>query len=374
MTSLITGKTITRSFTPSLDAGTVLITSCVLDHADLVIPHFHGELVISRTVFRASRIVIEDVVAASPARIVIESCTFADADAALSVKGTVEPSLFVLTVVANVFTRVSLPVSVHLPSLDLTNASLRLQGNVSEGATCLIETNAPAQILTLEDDGDVVMPLHHEGSGYRGRITPVTYHLPLLPLEDVSLPVVPILQDPELPTGCEITSLAIVMKALGLPLDKVTLADQWLPKKAIGEADPWREFVGNPHDDSSYGCYAPVIARVANDVFAALGAPFLARAQVGACQEDLQAHLSSGIPVIVWATMGMRAPHESTEWRFPAGPVRWRGNQHCLVLTGMNDREERLADPQAGLITVPKSLFALRNEQYYAQSVVFMKK
>ena len=47
--------------------------------------------------------------------------------------------------------------------------------------------------------------------------------------DTVQLNVENILQNPELPNGCEITSAAIVLNYLGFDIDKVTLAENCLP-------------------------------------------------------------------------------------------------------------------------------------------------
>ena len=69
-------------------------------------------------------------------------------------------------------------------------------------------------------------------------------------------------QNPELPTGCEVTSLAMVLNHLGYKIDKCILADDFLNKGEIGSTDFSEAFVGNPRDDEGYGCYANVIQNV----------------------------------------------------------------------------------------------------------------
>lgn len=44
-------------------------------------------------------------------------------------------------------------------------------------------------------------------------------------------------QDPELPTGCEVTALAMVLQYYGFDADKCELSDVYLPKGAVGETD-----------------------------------------------------------------------------------------------------------------------------------------
>lgn len=64
-------------------------------------------------------------------------------------------------------------------------------------------------------------------------------------------------QNPELPTGCEVTSLTMVLNHLGLDISKTDMCD-YLDKGAVGHTDPKEKFVGDPTNSSSYGCYSPV--------------------------------------------------------------------------------------------------------------------
>ena len=74
-----------------------------------------------------------------------------------------------------------------------------------------------------------------------------------------------ILQNPELPTGCEVTSAAILLNYYGYNTDKVWLCDNFLPKSTDFHGsygpDPNKVFVGNPKSSSGRGlyCHAPVI-------------------------------------------------------------------------------------------------------------------
>lgn len=77
------------------------------------------------------------------------------------------------------------------------------------------------------------------------------------------------LQNPELPTGCEITALTTVLNYLGYDVDKLTLADNFLDKGRVGETSPYKAFVGNPRDEDACGAFAPVIVNSAKDIYTA---------------------------------------------------------------------------------------------------------
>ena len=92
-----------------------------------------------------------------------------------------------------------------------------------------------------------------------------------LPADQVQLDAQPVLQNPELPTGCEVTTLTAALNYAGYPVDKVTMADKYLIQSdpyltTFGEA-----FVGSPHNSNAWGCYAPVIVETAQNYIAAQG-------------------------------------------------------------------------------------------------------
>ena len=52
-----------------------------------------------------------------------------------------------------------------------------------------------------------------------------------------SLEIQPILQEPELPTGCESVALTMALEYLGFELEKTTIADQYLIRSATNFAE-----------------------------------------------------------------------------------------------------------------------------------------
>lgn len=82
----------------------------------------------------------------------------------------------------------------------------------------------------------------------------------------------PICQYPELPTGCEVTSLAMVLNYYNVNCDKCEISDNYLTKGDVGTVDFHQAFEGDPRDEYSYGCYANVIVETANKIIADNGA------------------------------------------------------------------------------------------------------
>ena len=83
-----------------------------------------------------------------------------------------------------------------------------------------------------------------------------------------------LLQTPELPTGCEITALTMLLRYYGLPAGKTTMAEAYLPKTSFRlkededgnfyGPDINRYFVGDPFTETGIVCGPGAIARAQN--------------------------------------------------------------------------------------------------------------
>ncbi len=193
------------------------------------------------------------------------------------------------------------------------------------------------------------------------------------PEERVTLDVKNILQNPTLPTGCEITSLAIVLNYMGYNVSKETLSDNYLDKKPVGEANFYKEFVGNPRNSSSYGCYAGAIVASANRYLNEQGSMEQARDYSGCSFADVMWKVRAGKPVIVWVTTPITLdPGYTTEWIVDGEYLVWKGNLHAVVVTGYDTNTGKVvvSDPLAGNREIEMELFVKRFKQFYSQAVV----
>ncbi|WP_044974776.1 C39 family peptidase [Ruminococcus sp. HUN007] len=148
-------------------------------------------------------------------------------------------------------------------------------------------------------------------------------------------------QMPELPTGCEVTSLTMVLNHLGLDADKVDVARNYLIKEDVRcdedehyfGPDFRNTFAGDPEGDSSYGCMAPCIVRTAQRFIDDCGGAFSPVNLSGAEFDDLLDYVEHDVPVIIWSTMELVEPEYKSRWRTPEGKVViWPSNEHCVVL------------------------------------------
>lgn len=161
----------------------------------------------------------------------------------------------------------------------------------------------------------------------------------------VLLDVDNILQNPELPNGCEITAATIVLNYLGFPVDKVTMAEQYLPRQAeYWATDPDEAFMGNPAWLLAYYCNAGPVVEAVNAYLEDQGADYRAVDISGSPAEELYEWVEQGVPVIVWTTHGCTAPTYSTNFMMADGSLPY-SNSHCVVLTGYDSEGCYVADP-----------------------------
>ena len=172
---------------------------------------------------------------------------------------------------------------------------------------------------------------------------------------EILLPVPQVLQNPELPNGCEITSLTMLLQYLGFDVDKMTMAEDYLPRseKFYG-ADPEVEFMGDPSQSSGescgFYCFQGPIIQAAEKYLAAQGQADAWEVTdiTGVDAAGLAEQLAAGNPVLVWATIDFKDVRESSKWSWTTASGETYTplvDVHCLVLTGYEDNQFYLSDP-----------------------------
>lgn len=174
-------------------------------------------------------------------------------------------------------------------------------------------------------------------------------------------------QMPELPTGCEITALTMLLKYYGFNIDKETMAYQYLPTVSADfyygsgglmyGPDMESYFVGNP-GGTGYVCGTTAIINAANNFLGQLGSDFYATVINDASPQMLYNHLEQETPVLVWVTIGMAFRSEIQGWYTEEGEfMDWAENDHCAVLIGYNDTSVIIADTILGEYSCDKEAF-----------------
>lgn len=180
-------------------------------------------------------------------------------------------------------------------------------------------------------------------------------------------PVEMIFQNPELPNGCEITSAAMVLTSAGCPADKLALYQDCLPKADFSYVEaqrygpsPEKWYVGNAADlKGGWYCFEGPVVQAANQWLENHGNGLRARSLTGLTKAELDRYAQEEVPLVVWVTLGYAAPQQNEfSWTLEDGTVYHPySNLHCVVLTGAEEGQYRVADPLAGFALVDKDLF-----------------
>jgi uncharacterized protein YvpB len=165
-------------------------------------------------------------------------------------------------------------------------------------------------------------------------------------------------QLPALPNGCEVTSLAMLLTAAGIPSDKMVLAREQKtnPAQPVFQAgaqgnlsriqswgDPNVAFVGSVYRKYGYGIYHGPLFE-------------LLHAKAGGRAQDVSGHdfssllnlLDDGQPVLLWATTTLRPTTAWVSWQGPNGTVRATFKEHAVVLVGHSRGKLIINNPLTG--------------------------
>ncbi len=166
-----------------------------------------------------------------------------------------------------------------------------------------------------------------------------------------------IYQYPQLPTGCEITSLAMVLNYYGQNIDKIQLLN-YMPMGVYGEDSFYNTFIGSPYSSHGFGCYVQALIQTLKNYSNQYNYLNL----TGSTLRELQPYIAKGYPIIVWATIDMMNGYQSQSWQVNGETITWITNEHCLVLIGYDNQRNVFitADPLRGLIQYDSSLLESR--------------
>ena len=169
---------------------------------------------------------------------------------------------------------------------------------------------------------------------------------------------------PELPSGDEITSLAMVLSYLKYKVDKCDLNDLYLAKGPANYTDVFEANAGNPKDTyNSYGCMPPVIVNAANKYISVNGGKYYARDISGVSESELYYEVAQGNPVIVWVCEDFElTPSIFRTLIIDGKTVYLKSNVNTAVLIGYDyaSKTVTLADPSGVIYSVDMELFEAR--------------
>lgn len=190
--------------------------------------------------------------------------------------------------------------------------------------------------------------------------------------ETMYLDVPEVLQNPELPTGCESVALTMALMFEGFDLAKTTIAREFLiynqetDNMAVG-------YIGDPFSYEGAGCFAPAIAGTATCFFEDQGYDYVAYDISDTEFEELLSYVAIGRPVIIWGTMYMDEPDfTDTVTEYNGKVYRWYMQEHCMVLSGYDLKTQTVVinDPLEGIVTRDLSEFQAIYEKTGQNAVV----
>lgn len=240
-----------------------------------------------------------------------------------------------------------------------TKPSPNTLASVSTTGTAV--TLPPRPTLPLSDIPDVTVSSNPTIATSHQNI-PEHYQIEGVPL---------IMQNPELPTGCEVTSLTMLLNFLGFSVDKLTLADQYLPKSEATSSSMYTTFLGDPRSTSGYGCYSPAIVRCAANYLKAQDTDVKIYDYTNSDFESLYEQIAAGHPCIIWGTISNLEPFATQTWVVDGEICQWYAQEHCMVLTGydLTKNQVTVADPVNGIQNYDLELFKTRYNQMFRQAI-----
>ncbi|MBI0576917.1 C39 family peptidase [Neobacillus cucumis] len=185
-------------------------------------------------------------------------------------------------------------------------------------------------------------------------------------VKKVYIPVKSLRQKPQLPNGCEITSLTAVLNYYHYNVSKTKMSDQYLPKKPFyfkkGKRygpDPYKYFAGNPRSRHGFFSYSPPIVKAANSYMKKVKGTYIAKDLRGRKKDVVLDQLDKGVPVVIWVTLDLSKPKIKYGWYLSGTKKYFRApvNLHAVVLNGYDDKYVYIMNPLKGHVKYDSKKF-----------------
>ncbi|MBV7505705.1 C39 family peptidase [Bacillus sp. sid0103] len=281
--------------------------------------------------------------------------------------------LTLLLLAANTGTAEAAPVVIDktppkMPTVNqLTNKSFTISGKAEANTIVYVNRNGKYYLKKVADkNGDFSFPIPQQKKQTVMEVYSVdkannkslsrkliVKSQPKLKKKILNVPIVR--QMPELPRGCEVTSLTMLLKYTGIKANKMTLAKQVKKDPAplkrkngkIYFGHPNYGFVGNMYtfNKPGFGVFHKPIEALAetykpNRIKNLTGKPF----------ETILSYVSAGHPVwIINTSWFSRVPNSYWQtWYTSHGTVRITYKEHSVVITGYDSKYVYFNDPLDG--------------------------
>lgn len=189
-------------------------------------------------------------------------------------------------------------------------------------------------------------------------------------------------QLPELPRGCEVTSLSMLLQHAGVNVEKMELAQRvkkdptpfQIKNGQVSFGHPNVGFVGDMYniEKPGYGVYHKPIKGLAEEYL-----PNRIVDLTGSNFDELESFIAQGVPV--WIITNARfkelPPEEFKTWNTPAGQIKITYREHSVLITGYDKDYVYFNDPLTGEKNkkVPKQDFTNAWAQMGRQAISYLK-
>ncbi len=183
------------------------------------------------------------------------------------------------------------------------------------------------------------------------------FNLTSLTVKDSVLLDAPVInQMPELPRGCEVTSLAMLLQYAGIQADKMVLAEQIKKDPTPYRKENGQVYFGHPNDgfvgdmysyqNPGLGVYHRPIAQLAQNYLPGKIYDF-----TGADFEEIKRQLSDerAVWVIINTAYKHLEPSFFQTWQTPTGPIDITYKEHSVLITGYDANFVYFNDPLTGV-------------------------
>jgi uncharacterized protein YvpB len=187
-------------------------------------------------------------------------------------------------------------------------------------------------------------------------------------------------QFPELRSGCEITTLAMMLQFYGIQKSKMELIPEMKYDKTAYQLDQEGKIVnwGNPNIGfvgditgraKGFGIYHTALIHLLKKYIPT------AVDLTGQSFDVLERKIAEGIPVEVWTTIDYIENVQWMEWDTSIGPIRATFSEHAVLLVGYDKDHVYVNDPLSGKsnVKINKALFIRTWEMMEKQAISYEK-
>lgn len=171
-------------------------------------------------------------------------------------------------------------------------------------------------------------------------------------------------QHPELPSGCEITSLTMLLQFYGVTKGKTELASEMKkdPTPMVRDDDGSIAYWGNPNTGfvgditgrtRGFGIYHSALFELLKK-YVPSGVDL-----TNGSFDRVEQFISDGAPAVVWTTIDFNVPSKWVVWDTPIGPIQTTFQEHAVLLVGYDEQNVYVNDPWTGRAQV-----AVNKEQF----------